>query len=482
MANEIGLIGLGVMGQNLALNIASRGVNIAVWNRSTEKIDLTVKQAQSEGIQTLHGYQTLQNFVNSLQVPRTAIIMVNAGKPVDEVIKSLSELMEPTDLIIDAGNELFSNTEQRAKRLYESKQILYMGMGVSGGEYGARHGPSIMPGGTLEAYERVKPILLKIAAYVDGHPCVTYIGSGGSGNYVKMIHNGIEYADMQLIAEAYNLLKNIGGLTNQELHETFNDWNKKDLESYLIEITANIFNKQDDQPNQLGHLVDKIKDSASSKGTGKWTVQQSMEQGISASIISSACDARYMSGYNRKVVSDVFPNNNSNANTNTNTNNSSRLHGISKENFIQMVYTALYSAKICAYSQGMDIIKSASNLHNWNLNLCEIARIWKGGCIIRAKFLDRIVSAYQSDPNLMTLLIDPEFASDLNGGQCVWRGVVSLAITEGIPVPAFSSALSYFDTYRSTQLPANLTQAQRDYFGSHTYERNDMVGTFHTEW
>jgi len=466
------LVGLAVMGQNLSLNIASKGFRISVWNRSPEKVDECVKRATEEKCgDFLFGFKDLKSFVESVAKPRAIIIMIQAGPPVDQTIEKLQELMDAGDLIVDGGNEWYLNTERRAKSL-EPKKIMYMGMGVSGGEEGARNGPSLMPGGPLEAYKVMEDVLKKVAAQVNDGPCVTYIGPGGAGNYVKMIHNGIEYGDMQLIAESYDLLKNLGGLTNPELQKTFEVYNKTELESFLIEITSIIFKKLDD--DKKTYVVDKILDKTGMKGTGRWTVQEAAEQSVPAATIAAALDARYLSGLleERIVASKI-------------------LSGppqvdlkLNKEDFIVDVRQALYAAKICSYAQGMNIIKEASKNNKWNLNLGEIARIWKGGCIIRAVFLDRIKSAYDRQSDLSSLLIDKEFAAELNVRQSALRKVVQLAISSGISVPAFSASLAYFDSYRRARHPANLTQAQRDYFGAHKYERTDQERgkEFHTEW
>eukprot|EP00475_Leptophrys_vorax_P034467 TRINITY_DN5564_c0_g1_i1.p1 TRINITY_DN5564_c0_g1~~TRINITY_DN5564_c0_g1_i1.p1 ORF type:complete len:476 (+),score=184.84 TRINITY_DN5564_c0_g1_i1:98-1525(+) len=468
--SEIGLLGLAVMGQNLALNIAQKGFRISVFNRSPDKVDATVDRAKAEGIDKLVGYKDIGEFVHSIQKPRAVIILIKAGKPVDEAIAELSQHMEPGDLIIDGGNEWYENTQRRGAEV-AAKGLLYMGMGVSGGEEGARNGPSLMPGGPREAYEIVKPILVKAAAQTNDGACVTYIGPGGAGNYVKMIHNGIEYGDMQLIAEAYDILKNVGGLSNDELAAVFDEWNKGELESFLIEITAKIFKKKD-ETDEKTFLVDVVLDKTGSKGTGKWTVQEAAEQAIAASTITSALDARYLSSLldERKAAEKI-------------------LHGpakpadhVDKAQIIDDVRKALYAAKICSYAQGMNLIRAAGLKNNWGLDLGAISKIWKGGCIIRAVFLDRIKSAYDREANLASLLIDPEFAAELNERQAAWRRVVKLAIKYGIGIPAFSASLAYFDSYRRSRLPANLTQAQRDFFGAHTYERTDKPGSFHSEW
>lgn len=468
---EIGLVGLAVMGQNFALNIASKGFRISVFNRSLDKVDATIARADAEGCSLLSGYRDMGSFIQSIRKPRAVIMLIKAGKPVDATIEELLKHLEPGDLIIDGGNEWYLNTQRRSTYV-ASKGIMYMGMGVSGGEEGARYGPSLMPGGPKSAYDRVEHILRKVAAQVDDGPCVTYIGEGGSGNYVKMIHNGIEYGDMQLIAEAYDVLKNIGGLSNDELARVFGEWNSGELESFLIEITSKIFQKRDDA-DEAAYLVDKVLDRTGSKGTGKWTVQEAAEQGIAASTITSALDARYLSALldervqAEKVLTGPVI---------------SDLNGLNKEELVSDVRKALYAAKICSYAQGMNLIRAAGDKQNWNLNLGEISRIWKGGCIIRAVFLDRIKAAYDRDGGLSSLLVDPEFAKELNDRQAAWRRVVKLAIDRGIGVPAFSASLAYYDSYRRSRLPANLTQAQRDYFGAHTYERVDKTGSFHSEW
>jgi len=469
MTSVIGLIGLAVMGQNLALNIAQKGFNISIWNRSYDKVEATVARAEAEGVSPqMHGYKELKDFVQSIQKPRPIIILIQAGAPVDQTIAKLEEVLEPGDIIIDGGNEWYQNTERRGVQV-AAKGLQYMGMGVSGGEEGARHGPSLMPGGPIDAFNRVEHVLKKIAAQVNDGPCVTYIGPGGAGNYVKMVHNGIEYGDMQLIAEAYDILKNIGGLTNEELHKVFTDYNKSELESFLIEITARIFAKKDEDGKT--YVVDKILDKTGMKGTGKWTVQEAAELSVPAATIASALDARYLSGMlDQRIAASKI------------------LRGpidkpqVIKLELIKDVRLALYAAKMCSYAQGMNLISEAGRKNNWNLNLGNIARIWKGGCIIRAIFLDRIKAAYDRNPLLANLLIDKEFAKEMNERHHALRKVVALGLTTGVSVPALSASISYYDSYRRARLPANLTQAQRDYFGAHTYERTDKPGSFHTEW
>lgn len=470
---RIGLAGLAVMGQNLALNIAEKGFPISVYNRTTLKVDETVERAKQEGDLPLYGFHDPESFVKSIQKPRVIIILVKAGAPVDQTIKTLSVYMEKGDCIIDGGNEWYENTERREKALAELG-LLYLGMGVSGGEDGARHGPSLMPGGSFEAYKHIEDILLKVAAQVpDSGPCVTYIGKGGSGNFVKMVHNGIEYGDMQLIAEAYDVLKSVGKLTNEELCQVFSEWNKGELLSFLIEITADIFGVKD---KGEGYLVDKVLDKTGMKGTGKWTVQQAAELSVAAPTIASSLDGRFLSGLKEERVeaAKVFK--------------SSGIRDmladqvVDKEKLIHDVRQALYASKICSYAQGMNLIRAKSAEKGWNLKLGQLTRIWKGGCIIRAVFLDRIKKAYDRNPNLPNLLVDPEFAKEIIERQSAWRRVVSIAINSGISTPGMSSSLAYFDTYRRSKLPANLVQAQQDYFGAHTYERIDIDGSFHTEW
>lgn len=467
MAQSFGLIGLAVMGENLALNIERNGFPIAVYNRTssvTEKF--LASRAQGKNVK---GTFSIEEFVQSLERPRKIMIMVKAGAPVDAVIDQLRPLLEEGDMIIDGGNSLYEDTERRVKDL-ESTGLRFIGMGVSGGEEGALNGPSLMPGGTEAAYREIEPIVTKIAAQVDDGPCVTYIGPGGSGHYVKMVHNGIEYGDMQLIAEAYDLLKNAGGLTNEQLHEVFTEWNTTDeLNSFLIEITADIFKKID--PDTGKHLVDYILDAAGQKGTGRWTVMSALELGVGIPTIIAAVNARIMSSIKQERV----------AASKQLTGPSGTYSGDQKA-FINMVRDALYCSKICSYAQGMALLAKASKEFNYNLNLSEMARIWKGGCIIRAGFLNKIKKAYQDDPGLPNLLLAPEFKQTILDRQEAWREVLVTAAKLGIPVPAFSASLDYFDSYRRASLPQNLTQAQRDYFGAHTYERTDKPGVFHADW
>jgi len=412
---------------------------------------------------------SLEQFVASLERPRKILVMVQAGKPVDAVIQQLKPLLQEGDIIIDGGNSWFEDTDRRTQEL-EPIGLRYIGMGVSGGEEGALNGPSLMPGGTRSSYEYLSPIFNKIAAQVDDGPCVTYIGPGGSGHYVKMVHNGIEYGDMQLIAEAYDLLKNVAGLNAAQLHEVFAQWNTTDeLNSFLIEITANIFPYVD--PDTNIPLVDLIVDAAGQKGTGRWTVQTALELGVAIPTITAAVNARILSSIRdeRIAASKIITGPNAK-------------YGGDIAAFVNMVRDALYCSKICSYAQGMALLSTASKTYNWELNLGEMARIWKGGCIIRAGFLNKIKKAFDENPALPNLLLAPEFKQTILDRQAAWREVIVTAAKLGIPVPAFSASLDYFDSYRRDRLPQNLTQAQRDYFGAHTYKRTDKEGSFHTEW
>jgi 6-phosphogluconate dehydrogenase len=466
--SQIGLIGLAVMGQNLALNIAQKGFPISVWNRSPDKVDSTVARANEEGPFPLTGFHDLKEFIASLERPRRIILLVKAGKPVDDTLAQVFPLLEAGDIVIDGGNEWYQNTERRAKQAADLG-LLYVGMGVSGGEEGARRGPSMMPGGAKEAWPHLEAILRKVAAQVDDGPCVTWIGPGGAGNYVKMIHNGIEYGDMQLIAEAYDILKHVGGLCNQELKAVFQEWNEGELESFLIEITSKILARKDDQGE--GYLVDKILDKTGSKGTGMWTVQEAAALGIAAPTMATALDARYISSLKdqRVAASALYT-------------HDAAMPAVDKAQLIEDVRQALYCSKVCSYAQGMNLIRAASEARGWGVDLGSTAQIWKGGCIIRARFLGRIKAAYDRDAQLPSLLVDGEFARELGERQAAWRRVVSLSIQAGITAPGFAGSLAYFDSYRRARLPANLIQGQRDFFGAHTYERTDMAGSFHTEW
>ncbi len=466
MAQQFGLIGLAVMGQNLVLNLESRGFSVAVFNRTTSKMEDFV-QAKCQG-KNIVGCKTLEEFVNALEKPRRIMIMVKAGEAVDKTIESLLPLLDKGDLLIDGGNSYFPDTIRRNKELSE-KGILFIGTGVSGGEEGALKGPSIMPGGQEEAYKLVEPMLTAISAKVDGEPCCTYIGPDGAGHYVKMVHNGIEYGDMQLICEAYNIMKNALGMSADELREVFEEWNSGDLNSYLIEITRDIFKKVDDETGKP--LVDMVMDTAGQKGTGKWTSQSALDLGVPAQTIAEAVFARCISAIKDERV----------AASKQLTGPEPKFDG-DKKAFIDAIRDALYASKVCSYAQGFQLMRAAAEEHNWDLKYGEIAMIWRGGCIIRAHFLNRIKEAYDRNPKLANLLLDPYFKDIIDKNQANWRMVVSKAAEMGIPVPAFSSALAYYDSYRSERLPANLLQAQRDYFGAHTYNRVDKDGVFHSEW
>jgi len=463
---QIGVIGLAVMGKNLALNIESRGYSVSVYNRSREKTDEMLKEAEGKNIV---GTYSIEEFVGSLEKPRKILLMVKAGAPTDATIEQLLPHLEEGDILIDGGNTYFKDTIRRNKQLQEHG-IHFIGTGVSGGEEGALKGPSIMPGGQKEAHELVRPIFEAISAKVDGEPCTTYIGPDGAGHYVKMVHNGIEYGDMQLISESYFILKHVLGLSANELHEVFAEWNKGELDSYLIEITADIFTKVDEETGKP--LVDVILDTAGQKGTGKWTSQSSLDLGVPLPIITESVFARFISAMKEERVkaSKVLSGPEINP------------YDGDKEELIEAVRKALYMSKICSYAQGFAQMKAASEEYNWNLNYGDIAMIFRGGCIIRAAFLQKIKEAYDRDPELSNLLLDPYFKEIVESYQGALRKVLTLAIERGIPVPSFSAALSYYDSYRTETLPANLIQAQRDYFGAHTYQRVDKEGIFHTDW
>ncbi|WP_294910223.1 NADP-dependent phosphogluconate dehydrogenase [uncultured Gilliamella sp.] len=462
---QIGVIGMAVMGRNLALNIESRGFSVSIYNRSRDKTEEVIAEHSDK---RLVPYYSIENFVNSLEKPRRILIMVQAGKGTDAVIDELRPLLDKGDIIIDGGNAYFEDTIRRNKMLSD-EGFNFIGTGVSGGEEGALKGPSIMPGGQKEAYELVAPILEKIAAKANGEPCVAYIGPDGAGHYVKMAHNGIEYGDMQLIAESYSVLKHVGGLTNDELSDVFSDWNKGELDSYLTEITADIFKYKDKNGD---YLVDKILDAAGNKGTGKWTSQSALDLGEPLSLITESVFARYISAIKDQRVAA-----------------SKVLKGPSKEVFtgdkqtlIEKVRKALYMGKIISYAQGFAQLKAASEHYNWQLNYGEIAKIFRAGCIIRAQFLQKITDAYSENNNIDNLLLAPYFSKTVEVYQQSLRDVICLAVSQGIAVPTLSAAIAYYDSYRSAVLPANLIQAQRDYFGAHTYKRIDKEGVFHTDW
>ncbi|MBL3646608.1 NADP-dependent phosphogluconate dehydrogenase [Bacillus vallismortis] len=463
---QIGVIGLAVMGKNLALNIESRGFSVSVYNRSSSKTEEFLQEAKGKNVV---GTYSIEEFVQSLETPRKILLMVKAGTATDATIQSLLPHLEKDDILIDGGNTYYKDTQRRNKELAESG-IHFIGTGVSGGEEGALKGPSIMPGGQKEAHELVKPILEAISAKVDGEPCTTYIGPDGAGHYVKMVHNGIEYGDMQLISESYFILKQVLGLSADELHDIFAEWNKGELDSYLIEITADIFTKKDEETGKP--LVDVILDKAGQKGTGKWTSQSALDLGVPLPIITESVFARFISAMKEERVKA-----------------SGLLSGPevkpvtdNKEELIEAVRKALFMSKICSYAQGFAQMKAASEEYNWDLKYGEIAMIFRGGCIIRAAFLQKIKEAYDREPALDNLLLDSYFKNIVESYQGALRQVISLAVAQGVPVPSFSSALAYYDSYRTAVLPANLIQAQRDYFGAHTYERTDKEGIFHTEW
>ncbi|WP_102345048.1 NADP-dependent phosphogluconate dehydrogenase [Bacillus sp. Marseille-P3661] len=463
---QIGVVGLAVMGKNLALNMESRGYSVAVYNRSPEKTKEMMAEASGKNVKDTY---SLEEFVQSLESPRKIMIMVKAGVPTDATIEQLVPLLDKGDILIDGGNAYFVDTMRRSKELAE-KGLHFIGTGVSGGEEGALKGPSIMPGGQEEAYEFVRPIFEAISAKVDNEPCTTYIGPDGAGHYVKMVHNGIEYGDMQLICEAYSIMANVLGLDANELHSVFSEWNKGELDSYLIEITADIFTKTDDETGKP--MVDVILDTAGQKGTGKWTSQSALDLGVPLPIITESVFARFISAMKDERVraSKIL------------TGPSTNGYEGDKSELIEAIRKALYMSKICSYAQGFAQMRAASEEYNWDLKYGNIAMIFRGGCIIRAQFLQKIKEAYDKDPQLANLLLDPYFKDIVTEYQESLRKVLNVAVNHGIPVPGLASALSYFDSYRSERLPANLLQAQRDYFGAHTYERVDKEGTFHTQW
>ena len=466
---NFGLIGLAVMGENLVLNIESRGYRVAVFNRTVEKVDRFLGgRAQGKNIV---GCRSVEELVRSLERPRKVMMLVKAGAAVDSTIDMLIPYLEKGDIIIDGGNTYFEDTIRRSNDV-EQKGLLYIGTGVSGGEEGALRGPSIMPGGSPEAWEYVKPIFQSVCAKApDGSPCCEWVGNDGAGHFVKMIHNGIEYGDMQMICEAYSLMKNLLGMTTEEMKAAFNHWNKGELDSYLIEITSDIMGFTDEETGNP--MLEMILDTAGQKGTGRWTSEQALLLGIPAMTIAEAVFARTMSAIKeeRIAASQILKG------------PEATFSGDQKE-FAEMIRQALYASKICSYAQGYQLMKAAAEEYNWDLQFDSIALLWRAGCIIRAQFLDKINQAFKKNPKLDNLLMDDYFRSVIETTQPAWRKVISSAIENGIPVPAFSSALAYYDGYRSERLPANLLQAQRDYFGAHTYERIDKPRGkfFHTNW
>ncbi len=465
---DIGLIGLAVMGQNLVLNMNDKGYSVAVFNRTVSKVDDFI-EGPAEGRDTIVGTHSLEEFIDALERPRRVMLLVKAGKPVDIFIDKILPLLDDGDIIIDGGNSNFHDTIRRTEYV-EKQGKLYIGTGVSGGEEGARHGPSIMPGGSPEAWEHVKPILQDIAAKVDGTPCCDWVGEGGAGHFVKMVHNGIEYGDMQLIAEAYFMMKTIG-MEPKEMSEVFGRWNEGVLDSYLIEITRDILAKTDEETGQP--LIDVILDTAGQKGTGKWTAITALELGQPLTLIAEAVMARFLSALKEervkaeKILEGPAP----------------EFDG-DKEEFLSDLQEGLYASKICSYAQGYQLMRQAADEYGWNLNYGGVAMMWRGGCIIRSQFLGRIKEAFDEQPDIVNLLLYDYFKEAIDKAQPAWRRAVKRAVDLGVPAPAFSTALAYYDGYRSARLPANMIQAQRDYFGAHTYERVDKPRGkyFHTNW
>ncbi len=462
--SDVGLFGLAVMGSNLARNLESRGYQVSVCNRTTSVTHEFVQEFSGKNFVATDG---LEQFVKSIQQPRKIILMVKAGEPTDAVIEGLTPFLELGDILIDGGNAWFKDTKRRGDLLAKIG-VNFIGAGISGGETGALNGPSIMPGGPKHAWEKVAEMFAKIAANVDG-PCTNYIGPDGSGHFVKMVHNGIEYADMQLIAECYQVLTELAQFKPEQLAETFEKWNQGVLSSFLIEISTEIFKFKDPQGD--GYLVDKILDRAGQKGTGQWTSEVALELGIPVPTIAAAVTARTLSSFKdqRVIASKILP-------------ALKQVSDLDQDKFATEVHNALYAAKIIAYAQGMALIQEASNQYNWDLKLDEIAALWKGGCIIRARFLGDITKAYQANPKIANLMLADFMTKELEKNIPSLRKVVADACLGGVPVMALATALSYYDCYRSENLPQNLTQAQRDFFGAHTYQRKDMDGTFHTEW
>jgi 6-phosphogluconate dehydrogenase len=467
-ACKIGLIGLGVMGQNLALNIERNGFPVAVYDRESAVLDKFSKQIDSRNIQVA---RSPKEFVRSLERPRKIILLVKAGEAVDWTIDLIRSYLDKQDIIIDSGNSYFKDTQRRQQQL-EAKELFLIGSGTSGGEKGALLGPSLMPGGNSRAYQHIRPIWEAIAAKVDDGPCVTYIGPGGSGHFVKMVHNGIEYGDMQLIAEAYDILRSVLHLNAGEIADVFEQWNKGELQSYLIEITSKILRVQDKETGKP--LVDLVLDKAGQKGTGRWTSQVALDLGVPIPTIDAAMVARNISAQKEARVRASKQMNGPVAVT---------LSG-DKKSLIDAVFQALHASKICSYAQGMNLMRAGSQYWDWNVDLSEVARIWQGGCIIRARFLKAIKQAYQRQPELPNLLLDAHFKTRVEQAQHKWRMVVGMALQQGVPALAMTSSLGYFDMFRAANLPLNLTQAQRDFFGAHTYERVDKpeLGFIHTEW
>jgi 6-phosphogluconate dehydrogenase len=465
---QVGMIGLGVMGANLAQNIERNGWPVAVFNREVEWVGDFVKRHEGK---KFYGAKSWEDFVKSLERPRKIILLVKAGDPVDWTINQIKPYLEAGDIIIDGGTSYFLDTARRETEL-KQEGIYFIGSGVSGGEKGALEGPSLMPGGDRDAYEKIRPIWEAIAAKVDDGACVTYIGPGGAGHFVKMVHNGIEYGDMQLIAEVYDIMRRVLAMSADEMADVFDEWNRGELESYLIEITAKILRVKD--PETGKPLVDLVLDKAGQKGTGKWASEIALELGDPIPTIDAAVNTRTLSSRKEERVE---------ASKQIAAPPATKYEGDRRE-LINAIHDALYAAKICSYAQGMSLIRAGSDNYKWGIDLGETARIWKGGCIIRARFLGKIKQAYQNRPDLPNLLLDPDFNSWVARAQSNWRKTITVAIEAGVPVPGMTASLGYFDTYRTADLPMNLTQAQRDFFGSHTYERADKpgAGAIHTEW
>ncbi len=467
--SDIGLVGLAVMGENLALNMESKGFHVSVFNRTVERVDRFM-EGRGKGL-NFYGAHSLEDFVASLKSPRKVFLMVKAGKPVDEFIDRLIPLLDKGDIIIDGGNTHFPDTARRTEYV-ESKGLLYIGTGVSGGEEGALKGPSMMPGGSPAAWPYVKPIFQGISAKVaDGTPCCDWVGQGGAGHFVKMVHNGIEYGDIQLICECYQIMKDILGMTNEEMHETFAEWNRGDLDSYLIEITRDILAKKDGEGK---YVLDYILDTAGQKGTGKWTAISALDLGEPLTLISESVYARCLSALKdeRVKASGILEGP-----------KPVRFTGDRKA-FLEDLRTALFASKVVSYAQGYSLMRAAAKEYGWDLNYGGIALLWRGGCIIRSVFLGKIKEAFDKDPNLANILLDPYFKDKLSEAQTGWRNVIAQAVVNGVPAPCMTAALEYYDGYRTERLPANLLQAQRDYFGAHTYERTDRPRGefFHTNW
>ncbi|MGK2962109.1 MAG: NADP-dependent phosphogluconate dehydrogenase [Gemmatimonadaceae bacterium] len=466
---DIGVIGLAVMGENLALNVADHGYRVAVWTHTSAKVGQFLQR--HPGRQNVIGAESLEDFVAALALPRRVLLMIKAGEPVDEMVARLTPLLSPGDIMIDGGNSFFRDTERRQTTM-QANGIYFVGMGVSGGEDGARYGPSLMPGGERAAYDILRPILESISAKTDSGPCVTYVGPRGAGHFVKMVHNGIEYGIMQLIAEAYDLLHRGLALPADEVAATFGEWNRGPLESYLVDIAAKVLAARD--PETGKPLVDMILDQAGQKGTGKWTVEAAFDLGVPVPTIAAAIDARIVSSLKAERVT---------ASTVISSGTPGRTGG-DKRDMVTGIRDALYGAMACSFAQGMSLLRVASMEYGWSVDMREIARIWKGGCIIRARLLDTLMHAFERAPDLPNLLIDADIRSLVSGTERGWRSTVSAGIAGGIPLPAMTAALSYFDGYRTARLPQNLTQAQRDFFGAHTYQRIDRpeAGFVHTDW